>query len=275
MIEPSFQLGGARGQDRRRIGSQDASRVSEHRTPVRLVGDTVCRHENRDVRGAQPVRERRLEHLVLILRCQRRQRVRRRGPQTSGGQFRAGAVGEPGRELQALRHPARLLREQVGDGARREVVLVDQRLDDARLVGGGDRTRWRVGHQHEPLVVDGGQRTLHDHGDGRSPRRAPPLEPLKAVEDLEVSAVDRDDSQRRIGQLLARRGRARGAESSEARSNPIAGERADGLLVADSIGLSRAITRHRHGDRSATARACRSGVRRNQARSRWSRADTP
>ena len=268
VVESSFQLGGARGQDRRRIGSQDASWVGEHRGPVALVGDAVCRHEDRDVRGAQAVRERGLEHLVLILRCQRGQRVRRGGPQTSGGQFGAGAGREPRREVQALRHPPRLLREQVGDGARGEAVLVDQRLNDACLVGGGDRARRRVSHQHEPLVVDGGQGALHDRRDGRSPHRAPPLEPAKPVEDFEMTVVCRDDPDRCVGQLLDRRGWARGAKTGEARADLIAGELADGLLVTRSHVVSAAITRHRHGGRCATARTLSSRVRRNRARAR-------
>lgn len=124
--EPSFELGSAWCEDRRRIGSQDASRVDEDRAPVHLVGDAVRRHEDLDVRGSQPMRECGLEHEVLVPGRQGGQRVRRRWPKTPGGQFHADPGRQPLREMEASRYPARPLRQQVRHRVRSQAILFDQ-----------------------------------------------------------------------------------------------------------------------------------------------------
>lgn len=270
MLEPSFQLGCARREDRRRIRCQSASWIGEHRAPVRIVRDTVCRDQYLDIHGAQPVRECGLEHRVLIFGRQSCQRVCRRRSKAPGGQRFAGSGRQPCRQLKASGDPARFPRQQVCDVARLETVLVDQRLDDARLVCRSDRARWRVGHQHESLVVDGGQRAFHDRGHRRAPRRAPPLVPAKTVEDLVVIVVRRDNPQRDVGELRRRCARAPGTETGEACAEPIDGKPADRLVSVCPLFPFARVTSHRHPSRLAEARTSR----RPRARCRSSGAGT-
>lgn len=126
MLEAPFQLGRARREDRRRIRRQCASRVGEHRAPVGFVGDAIRRHEDRDIRGAQPVRECGLEHGVLVFGRQGGQRVRRRWSKATRGQRFAGSGRQPRCQLEASGDPVRFPSQEVRDDARPEAVLVDQ-----------------------------------------------------------------------------------------------------------------------------------------------------
>jgi len=126
VLEPPLQPGGARREHGRRVRLQNASRVREDRPAVRLVRNPVGRHEHLGIGGAELVREHGREHQVLVGRCQRGERVRRRCPEAPGRQFLAGPGRQPGRQLEAAGHPVRLLGQEVRDGARREVVLGEE-----------------------------------------------------------------------------------------------------------------------------------------------------
>lgn len=200
-FQPPLQLGGARRQHRRRLGRQRAARIAQHLSPIRLIRNAVGLHEKHGVGGAQLVRHHRLEHTVLVFFRQRRQRVRRGWPDVPAGQPILSPARQPGRQLHTAGHPVRLLPEQMGNRTHGQVIVDDQRLHDARLVERGHGARRRVGHEQESLVVHGGERPLHDRGDGPVSGLAPPLEPLEAIEDLVVTVVGGHDPQRPVGQL--------------------------------------------------------------------------
>lgn len=232
-LDPPFQLGGARRQDGRRIRRQGASRVAQDLFTIHVIRDPVRRDEEHGIRGAQPVLDDYLEHAVLVFCRESRQRVGRRWPDASPRQFFLSPDGQPVCELAAACHPVRLPPQLLRDGVGGQVVVGDERLDNERLVERGDGAGWRVGHQHEPLVVDGGERALHDRGDALASSRAPHLELLEAIEDFVVAIVGGRDPQRPVRQLCDRlRWHPPRTEMSEAGADAIDGKLAQGTVSA-------------------------------------------
>lgn len=224
--QPPFQLGSAIGQDRRGVRRERASRIGQDRAAVRLVSDPVGRHEDRSVRGTQAVLERRLKNQVLVLCRKRSQRVRRGCREAPGRELFAGPVRQASRQLQAERHPARLLLQHVRDGTRGESVVADEGGHDPRLVQCGESPGRRVGHQHRPLVVDGSHRMLHDHRNGPVSRGAPPFEPLEPVQELVVLVVGvgRHHAQRSVGERHLPNRRLTRAQTSKAGADAVDGK---------------------------------------------------
>ena len=200
MLQPPFQFVGAWCLRGRRVGPEGALGIGQDVSPVHLVGDPVRRHQDRRIRGGQRVSQYRLEHHVLILSRERGQGIRGGWPKASSCQFVTGALGEPRRELKTTRYPVRPLAQQEGDGVHLEVMVGAKRCDDARLIERGHGAGRRVGHQHEPRVLDGRQRQLHDGGHGPAPRIAPAVNPLEPVQNLVVSVVRGHDADRPIGE---------------------------------------------------------------------------
>lgn len=99
--------------------------------------------------------------------------------------------GEPPAEGQAPLHPAAPMVQQFGDLRRRELIVVREGTDHARLVHRAHGAPGRVGLQQSGLADDPGAGVLfHDHGDVRVALAAPAGQPLEPIEDL-VGAVSR------------------------------------------------------------------------------------
>lgn len=226
--KPPLQLGGAWRQHRRWVGREGLLGIGQDLPPVHFVRDAVCRHQHHGVRGGEPVLERRLEHQVLVFLRERGQGVRGGWPEAPPGQFGTGPRGQPGRELETAHDPVRPLAQQECDGACLDVVIGLKRRDHARFVERGHGAGWCVGHQHEPRVVDGRQRGLHDGGHGPASRVTPADEPLEAVQDLVVPIVGGHDADGPIGERRVGRREPSRPESGEAGADLFDGELADG-----------------------------------------------
>jgi hypothetical protein len=130
--------------------------------------------------------------------------------------------GEPAAEGQAPLHPAPAATEELPDLARRQVVVVGQRADHARLVHGAQRAPRGVGLQQPGLAEDAGG--VFD--DGRHVGVAlvgPAQEALEAVEDLVGPVAGRGDAQGERGQGARGIG-ARPAQRREPRGEPLDGD---------------------------------------------------
>lgn len=129
-------------------------------------------------------------------------------------------------------HPVPLLAQQLRNGTRGQMVVREERLHDASLVQNREGAQRRVGHQHQPLVVDGGQGPLHDRWDALMSGFTPALEALEAIQDLIVAIAGRHHPQRPVGQPSVRRRQPPGTQVREAAADAI-----DGKLADDSGGL--------------------------------------
>lgn len=85
--------------------------------------------------------------------------------------------------------------------ADREVIVLDERLHNPRLIECRDRAWWRVGAQDEALVLHTAHRPFDDRWDEAMSGLTRPLEMLEAIEDLVVPVVGRYDTNGQVGQL--------------------------------------------------------------------------
>ncbi len=178
--------------------------------------------------------EHRVEHSVLVFGRERRQRVCGRRTDAASRERLEGAGRQSDRQVVAAHDPVGLPPQEGRDGAHGQVVVIDERRDDPRLVGRGDGAGRRVGRQHKSLVLDGGERTFHDDGDSPAACVAPSLEQLEAVEDLVAAVVGGHDAQWAVGKGCARRRQLSRTKSGETSANEIDGKVAHGawrLLV--------------------------------------------
>lgn len=224
VLQPPFQLVGAWRLRGRRVGPQGALRIGQDVAPVHFVGDPVRRHQDRRVRGGQRVPLDRVKHHVLVLSRERGQDIRSGWPEASAGQFVTGPLGQPGRELKTARYPVRPLAQQEGDGVCLEVMVGAKRRDNARLIERGHSAGRRVGHQHEPRVLDGRQRKLHDGGHGPVSRIAPAVNPFEPVQYLVVPVVRGHDADRAIGKWDVGRTQLPRPKGGEAGADQLEGE---------------------------------------------------
>lgn len=276
--KPPFQLGGTWCQYGRRIGRESLLGIGQDLSPVHGVRDAVRRHQYHGVRGGEPVVERRLEHQILVFLRERGQGVCGRWFEAPLGQFCASPRGQTGRQLEAAYHPVRPLPQKERDGARLEVMVGAKRRDHARFVERGHGAGRCVGHEHQPRVVDGRERGLHDRGHGPASRVTPAGELLEAVQDFVVPVVGGHDADGRIGERWFGRRESSRPESGEAGSDLVDGELPDGpgpvrhgvrILAVSASGCA-GVTPHARDPRTGRHRRCR----RHSIR-RWPEPDSP
>lgn len=226
-LQAPLELGGARREGGRRLGGQRGARVAQERAALRLIGNPAGGHQHHRVRCAQTVLQRCLEYLVLSLWRQRRQGVRCRGSQPTSSHFLLASWREPRGQLLTPHHPVELPAQEARNRARGQVIVGDERIYDQSLVEHGDGACWRVGHQHQAFVVDGGHGTLHECRQALRSGLAPALEALEAVEELVVAVIGGHDPQRPVSQLGGRCRAPARAQQSEAGADALGGKQAD------------------------------------------------
>jgi hypothetical protein len=107
---------------------------------------------------------------------------------------------QPPRQEQAPFHPSLFARQKLGDGVRREAVLLRQRGDHAGLIHGAGGLGRRVGLEQAGLAADPRNR-LDDHGYLAQAIGTPLCQTLETVEHLEVSVVPLSHAQRQGSQV--------------------------------------------------------------------------
>ena len=158
-----------------------------------------------------------LRQTRLLGARERRESVRGGGRESAvidvGGHGRS----QPAAERQAAIDPAAAAAEQLGDLRGRELVVIGQRADDARLVHGTQRGARGVGLEQPGLAHDTG-RVLDDHRHVGVAVATPARQALEPIEHLVGAVVGRGDAQRQRGEpargigARAAQGRQRGSE---------------------------------------------------------------
>jgi hypothetical protein len=168
----------------------------------------------------------------LVLRFVREpgERERDRGPDRPVGELQARLARESRGERVALLDPARALLEHASCRAPRELVVLEERADDLGLVTRTDGARRRIRLEQESLELGVGRGRVHNDGNARPALRAPALEPLEAVDHLEV-VLARDDPDRKVREGRASPDRRASApERLEARAQALDRDEDDGSL---------------------------------------------
>jgi hypothetical protein len=212
-------------------GAQRRNRVAEERRALALARDPVGRDEVDRVARLEVVPFDRGDHGFLLPRLERAEREGDRRPDLSVGEPRLDPGREVRRENRSPRDPPRPATEQSRDGLLREAVLLDQRLDDPRLVERRDRPRRRVRREEEALPVHGARGSLDDHGDAREARGTRAREALEAVEQLVRALSDRRDSRRERREVVPDRAPRARPERLEARPDPVDRDEANVRLL--------------------------------------------
>lgn len=108
---------------------------------------------------------------------------------------------EMGRHQKAPLDPMPLAGQQLSDSGHRQVIVLRQGFHHTPFIECGDRPGGRVGHEHEPFVVDGAQGSLDDGLDVSVTGLEPSEELLESIKDLVEAVVRGYDPQRGVGQL--------------------------------------------------------------------------
>jgi hypothetical protein len=210
LVERAFKVVEARG-DRSSGGAQrrGALRVLAREAAARIAQERLAR---RGVGGRAVGRQERLrlargERVALdgpgqaqLLRGGKHRQSASRGEGQAPAVHARGELGrKPSREREARLDPVLLLAEELGDRGDRELVLVGERGDDARLVHGAGRLRGRVGRKQRRLHRRARDRLDHD-GHLGSAFPSQQGQTLEAVEDLVVAVAGRGDAKRHRGE---------------------------------------------------------------------------
>jgi hypothetical protein len=136
----------------------------------------------------------------------RRLRAREGGERLRGGgrepaviDVRGQGGSKPATERQAAIDPAAAAAEQLGDLRGRELVVIGQRADDARLIHGAQRGARGVGLEQPGLAHDAG-RVLDDHRPVGVAVATPARQALEPIEHLVGALAGRGDAQRQRGE---------------------------------------------------------------------------
>lgn len=169
----------------------------------------------------------RLEDTVLVLVGQGRQGIGQGGSDLASCQRILNLDREPSGHLETALGPFLLVSQEMSRRANRQPVIVDERLDHAGFIKGGDGPDGCVDFEHKTLVILGIDRGLDDGRHKLVPCIAPSIEPLEAIEDLEEAAIDRNDPQGEIAHLGRPPGSGSRPKVSITRANPVPGDAAN------------------------------------------------
>jgi len=174
--------------------------------------------------GAKPMAHDRVGQALLLAVREAGQGGRGRAREPTLVEVARQLGGEAPAERQAPVHPASPMIQQLGDLRGREMIVVRERADHARLVHRARGASGGVGLQHSGLAHDTAAGVLlHDHGDVGLPLAAPAGQALEAIEDLVGAVPGRSHPQGQRGQRSCAI-RARSSEGSERGGQPIEGE---------------------------------------------------
>ncbi|MCU0294243.1 MAG: hypothetical protein MUF10_20040 [Thermoanaerobaculaceae bacterium] len=140
-----------------------------------------------------------LERLLLVLR-QPAQRVGQRRPQLSAVDLALERRRQTLGEQEPVRHPTLPAPGSARHGNVAQLVIVDERVDGARLVHDREASRGSIRAQQEQLLIHRGRGLLDQHRQLAVSGTHPVREPLEAVQDLERAVVSWGHAQGHLGQ---------------------------------------------------------------------------
>jgi hypothetical protein len=218
--------GGAERGDRgpARGGRGRAGIAHESLVGRRVRGGTPGGEQGVSLSGAKSVAHDALGQTCLLGVRKGRQGRSRGGREAPVVEVSSQLGGEPTTEGQAPVHPGSPPAEQLGDLSGREMIVVRERVDHARLVHRARGAPGGVGLEHPGLAHHPGAGIfLHDHGDVGVPVATPAGQPLEAIEDLVGAVTGRRHPQGQRGQGGAGI-RTRAPEGSECGGQLIEGD---------------------------------------------------
>jgi hypothetical protein len=204
-VESALEDGRARRRHRPRDpgGRQAPQRVGQQLPSIGLVGHLVGAHQGQRLARGDLVSLDRFEHGALLLGRQRHERTGERGAELAACELVLGPRRKARRQRQTALDPVALAPQQVRHASDRQLILGNQRMDDARFIQRGQRPHRRVGAQEQTLV---GHRRRHrlDHHRHQVVSLLPPaLEALEPVQDLVAPVQGHGHAQRQICSLLS------------------------------------------------------------------------
>lgn len=146
---------------------------------------------------------------------------------------------EVSREREPTLDPPPLPPEEVRDRALPDARPLEECLHHARLVHGRHGPARRVRREDERVHLFEGALALEHDWHLAVPERAPPLEALEAVHELEEAVAGRHRAGRKLGEVVLRRERDRAAQSREARPHALDRHRRDEHQKGARAGSSR------------------------------------
>jgi hypothetical protein len=178
-----------------RLG-QGAARITQQRLANDLVGrHPVGREECLRFARAQRVAADRIRETALLPARKAAQGQGDREGHVPGVETILQLGSQPPRQEQTPFHPSLFARQKLGDGDRREPVLLCQGSDHAGLIHRAASLGRRVGLEQAGLAGDP-QNRFDDHGYLAQAIGTPLRQTLEAVEHLEVSVVPVSYAQR-------------------------------------------------------------------------------
>lgn len=204
LVEASLKLAGRRaeGRDGRLAGrGHRAARITQQRlTGSGIVGrDPPGREKGLGLARGQAVARESVGQARLLRPRQGGEGVRGGRGEPAGLDVRRHGGREPAAERQTAIDPAPAAVEQLGDLRRREMVVVGQGADDARLVHRAQGAARGVGLEQPGLAHDAGG-ILDDHGHVGVAGAGPVRQAFEPIEHLVGAGVGRGDAQRQRGE---------------------------------------------------------------------------
>jgi len=227
LIEARLELArrGTQGRDGRRAGGgHSAAGIAHERLAGgRVAGRAPGGEERLGLPRAQAVAREGVGQARLLAARQRRHGEGGGGREAAGLDVRGHVGREPAAKGQPALDPRPAAAEQLGDLARRKMIVVGQRADDAGLVHGAQGAPRRVGLEQPGLGHDAGGVFDH-HGHVRVAVAGPVGEALEAIEHFVGALTGRSHAQGQRGEGAGGVG-ARSAERRECGREPIDRER--------------------------------------------------
>jgi hypothetical protein len=203
LVEADLELAGRRPErrDGRVVGrGYRAARIAQQRLAGGGVApDTPGREEGLGLARAQAVARDGVGQARLLRAREGGERMRGGGREPAVIDVRGQGGSQPAAERQAAIDPAAAAAEQLGDLRGRELVVIGQRADDARLVHGTQRVARGVGLEHPGLAHDAGG-ILDDHGHVGVAGTGPVRQAFEPIEHLVGAVAGCGDAQRQRGE---------------------------------------------------------------------------
>jgi len=111
------------------------------------------------------------------------------------GHGELGCIRQTCGDFHSLRYPLRLATQQMRDRRRAEFLLVEQGVDHAPLIQGGEGAWGAVGRKQQSLVLFGCTGLLQNHRDLLHAALLPKLQAFETVDDFVATVGSRDNPQ--------------------------------------------------------------------------------
>ncbi len=185
-----------------RVRSYDRDRLGQQPRSFRIRGsDAIGGDEGERFALTQTVALRRPDELPLAFLAHGAQGIGERRPDRSLVGFAGDVRGKFRGQGQATHDPGLAPAEQLCGTCETEPVLVEQGLDDARLIHRRRRARRRVRTQEQKFLLDRRAGALDNRRHCRTPLVRPAGDPFEAVHDFEKTVSGFHDPDGKVSEL--------------------------------------------------------------------------